>query len=248
MTVHERPIDLPGNGYALFTTRARGNLSTMRGDGHEHGEVERERLCRELGLRRLSAGPQVHGTTVHRVDVQSGSGGQPDTVEADGRVTALREVGVMVLTADCVPVILASEHAVAALHAGWRGLASGVLEEGVHTLRELTEEQAQAEGAGAEGPSGVASRGPAGEIVAIVGPCAGPCCYEVGPEVHRVFSDVHRHGSNLDLGALACERLQRSGVDRVDRIDTCTICDARFFSHRRERARAGRQAGIAWRG
>jgi polyphenol oxidase len=219
-------IDLPGNGYALFTTQAQGNLSTLRGDGHEHGEAERERLCGELGLGWLSAGPQVHGTTVHRIDVQSGSGGRPDTVEADGRMTSLREVGVMVLTADCVPVILGSDHAVASLHAGWRGLASGVLEKGVHALGDL---------------------GPTGGIVAIVGPSAGPCCYEVGPEVHGVFSDVHRHGSNLDLGALACERLQRAGVDRVHRMDTCTICDERFFSHRREAGQAGRQAAIAWR-
>ncbi|HEV3323535.1 MAG TPA: polyphenol oxidase family protein [Solirubrobacteraceae bacterium] len=265
-------FELPGGGRALFTTRAEGNLSTMRGPGHEHGRHERDRLCEQLGLRWLCASRQVHGTAVHRVVSAIGCGGAPVAIDADGHATALRDVGAMVLVADCLPVIVGSEGAVAALHAGWRGLAGGVLEEGVRAVREL---------------------GGEGEIAAVVGPGARGCCYEVGEEVHRAlegggggrrpagrtgdagrFGDAseasvsligrrrvspgfgraplrpglgaHREGRNLDLAALARDRLEAAGVARVEDVGVCTICDERFFSHRREGLAAGRQAGIAW--
>ncbi len=146
--------------------------------------------------------------------------------EADGQATCLPGVGVMVLVADCVPVLLGSEGAVAAVHAGWRGLAGGVLEEGVRALREL----------GANGEP----------ITAVVGPAAGGCCYEVGEEVHELFGGAHREGRRIDLRAIAAERLTDAGVARVERVERCTICDPELFSHRREGARAGRQAGVAW--
>lgn len=219
-------LALPGGGGALFTTRAHGNLSTLRGEGAEHGRRERDRLCADLGLGWLCASRQVHGTTVLRIDAHDGSGGEALARDADGHATALRGVGTMVLVADCLPVLIASEGAVAALHAGWRGLAAGILQEGTRAVREL---------------------GGGGELVAYVGPGAGPCCYEVGEEVHGAFAGAGRVGSrNIDLLALARERLQAGGVDRVELSGVCTICDERFYSHRREGARAGRQAGIAW--
>ena len=167
-------FELPGGGRALFTTRAEGNLSTMRGPGHERGRHERDRLCEQLGLRWLCASRQVHGTAVQRVVEQNGRGGQAVEIDADGHATALRGLGTMVLVADCLPVILGSEGAVAAVHAGWRGLAGGVLEEGVRAVREL---------------------GGEGEIVAVIGPGARGCCYEVGEEVHRAFGGAHREGA-----------------------------------------------------
>jgi hypothetical protein len=218
-------FELPGGGHALFTTRADGNLSTMRGPGHEHGRHERDRLCEQLDLRWLCASRQVHGTAVQRVVSTAGSGGQAVEIDADGHATALRGLGTMVLVADCLPVIVGSEGAVAALHAGWRGLASGVIEEGVGAVREL---------------------GGEGELVAVVGPGARGCCYEVGEEVHGVFGNAHRDGRNLDLAAVACDRLRAAGVARVEDAGVCTICDERLFSHRREGLHAGRQAGIAW--
>ena len=234
---------LPG-GEAVFTTRAEGNLSLRAGAGHERGARERARLCAQLRLRWLCAGPQVHGTIVQRVREQQHSGGEPMTTEGDGRATDLERVGVMVLSADCLPVLLGCERAVAAVHAGWRGLAAGVIEEGVSAVRELA-------GAGeheieAQARSSVRSEAPVGPIVAIIGPSAGPCCYEVGAEVRAAFSGAHRHGRNLDLPALARERLLEAGVDRIEQARICTICDERFFSHRRESSAAGRQAGIAW--
>jgi polyphenol oxidase len=222
-------FELPGGGHAVFTTRADGNLSTARGPAHEHGRRERDRLCGELGLRWLCASRQVHGTVVQRVTAEDGSGGEAVAIDADGHATALRGVGVMVLVADCLPVVLGSEGAVAALHAGWRGLAAGVLEEGVRALREL---------------------GGEGEIAAVIGPGAGPCCYEFGEEVHAAFGDrsgLRRgEGHNLDLPGLARERLEAAGVAHIKDVGVCTICDARLFSHRREGPRAGRQAGVAW--
>ena len=251
-------FELPAGAQALFTSRADGNLATVRGQSRAQGIRERERLCSHLGLRRLCAGPQVHGTEVQRVRAPERTGADPLGLAADGRATALPGVGVMVLTADCLPVLLGCERAVAAVHAGWRGLAAGVLEERVRALRELDrapdepadidrapDEPADMDQEPVAGRSEPSAHG-VGEIVAIIGPGAGPCCYEVGPEVHEAFGAARRSAGKLDLPALARERLLRAGVDRVEQVKLCTICDERFFSHRREARAAGRQAGIAW--
>jgi YfiH family protein len=235
---------LPGGGRALFTGRAEGNMSSVSGAGAEHGRLARERLRERTGLARHARGRQVHGTAVRRVgpdeapsgeapsdEAPSGEGHARETPpgeslpEADGHATAARGVGVMVLTADCLPVALGSTGAVAMLHAGWRGLAAGVLEEGVRAVRDL--------GAG-------------GEIVAVIGPGAGVCCYEVGAEVHAALGSDRGAAGHIDLRAIARERLLAAGVSRVQDLGICTICDGNFFSHRREGARAGRQAGVAW--
>jgi polyphenol oxidase len=218
--------ELPGNARALFCSRAQGNLSTQRGDGHERGRDARDRLCDELGLRWLCASRQVHGTAVQRVRAQDGRGGEAVAIDADGHATALAGIGTMVLTADCLPVALASADAVAMVHAGWRGLAAGVLEEGVRAVCDV---------------------GSADALVAVVGPGAGACCYEVGGEVHNAFGVAVDTPQNVDLREIARERLLAAGVEQVLDARACTICDPRFFSHRREGARAGRQAGVAWR-
>jgi YfiH family protein len=239
-------FELPGTGRALFTTRAHGNMSSVGGLDHEHGHDARERLRTQLGLRRLARGYQVHGTTILRSRTEADipapdcATAQPP-VEADGHATSVANVGAMVLTADCLPVALGSTGVVAMVHAGWRGLAAGVLEEGVRAVRELSGGQ---------------------DVLAIIGPGAGPCCYEVGPEVHAAFAPTsggaiaapapsttgapHAGGSPIDLKALARRRLLTAGVDRVHDVGLCTICDERCFSHRRESTHAGRQAGIAW--
>jgi YfiH family protein len=255
-------FELPGGGRALFTGRAHGNLSSVGGEQAEQGLKARERLREALGVRRLVRGYQVHGTIVGRVFADAERPGlastlhpkdgsrsdrssevgrgdpRPDRVDAlccdsarqptfkaDGHAVGTPGVAAMVLTADCTPVALGAHGAVAALHAGWRGLAAGVLEEGVRALREV---------------------GGRGEVVALVGPCAGACCYEVGEEVHAAFGGAHRNGGLIDLRAIAHERLLAAGVAQVRDAQACTICDERFFSYRREGARAGRQAGLAW--
>ncbi len=172
---------------------------------------------------------QVHGTTVNRVSAPTRPG--PDLPEADGQATARPAVAVMVMVADCLPIALAGEGAVAMLHGGWRGLAGGIIEEGVRAVREM---------------------GATGGLSAAIGPGAGVCCYEVGEEVHEVFAAEHgprvRRGRNLDLKRIARERLERAGVETVYDIGMCTICGdpALLYSHRRDGGVTGRQAGIAW--
>jgi polyphenol oxidase len=229
----ELVFELPG-GRALFTTRAHGNLSSVGGLDHEHGNDVRERLRTHLGLRRLARGYQVHGTTVLRsrtdadIPASDSATAQPP-VEADGQATSVVGIGAIVLTADCLPVALGMDGAVAIVHAGWRGLAAGVLEQGVRALREL---------------------GGEGDLVAVIGPGAGPCCYEVGEEVHLAFGGAHRigppPGRRIDLKAIARDRLLAAGVSEVRDVAACTICDERFFSYRREGDRAGRQGAVAW--
>jgi polyphenol oxidase len=224
MSSGELRFALPGGAQALFSARIAGNMSSVAGQGAEDAQHARERLRAHIGVDRLARGYQVHGTVVERLEGPPEPGAQGR--HADGQATALTGVGATVLTADCLPIALGSTGAVAMVHAGWRGLAAGVLEGGVVALREL---------------------GGEGEIVAVIGPGAGVCCYEVGPEIHAIFGEVHRDGTHIDLRAIARARLLAAGVADVLDVQACTICDERFFSHRREGARAGRQAGVAWR-
>lgn len=229
-------IELPG-AQALFTTRRGGssrgpyaslNLGFNTGDSREAVIANREVLSSELGLP-LTFVRQVHGRRVLTAPGETEStDGLP---EADGQATAAHGIALAVLAADCLPIVVASEGAVAAVHAGWRGLAAGVIEEGVRALR------------------GLDGRGP---VHAAIGPGAGPCCYEVGEEVHAAFADRwpgSKQGRNLDLKAIARAQLLEAGVDAVHDTGLCTICSDRslFFSHRRDQGVTGRQAGIAWR-
>lgn len=228
-------IDLP-RARAVFTTRRGGfssgpyeslNLGRLTDDDEEAVERNRAHVSAAIG-QRLASIRQVHGTSVRRIAAVEEPRG--DLPEADGQATTVPGIAPMVMVADCLPVALAGGGVVAMLHAGWRGLAGGILEEGVRALREL----------GATGP-----------VVAAVGPGAGPCCYEVGEEVHAAFAGygghVHR-GRNLDLKRIAREQLERTGVDEVHDVGLCTMCSERslFFSHRRDRGVTGRQAGLAW--
>jgi YfiH family protein len=219
-------VELPG-ARAVFTTRRGGysqgpyaslNLGRLTDDDAELARRNRGALEHELGVR-LTFVRQVHGARVIRLTAPV-----DPPPEADGQATARRGLAPTVLTADCLPIALASEGAVAMLHAGWRGLAAGVIEEGVRALEE------------------VGGRGP---ISAAIGPGAGPCCYEVGDEVLGVFDAP---GPTLDLKAIARHRLDRAGVESVYDTGLCTICSAPelFFSHRRDRGVTGRQAGIVW--
>ena len=221
-------IDLPG-ARALFTTRRGGcsggpyeslNLGLLTGDDPNSVARNRERLATETGTA-LAYIRQVHGTAVLEAAVD-----RPGR-EADGQVTTERGTGTVVMTADCLPIAIAGGGTVGVVHAGWRGLAEGVIESGVTALRQ---------------------RGADGALWAAIGPGAGPCCYEVGEEVHRRFGGRARNGRNLDLKTLAREQLLRAGVGVVHDVMLCTICSdaSLFFSHRRDRGVTGRQGGIAW--
>jgi YfiH family protein len=240
-TWHEEhvAIELPG-GCALFTTRRGGvsvgayaSLNLGRWTDDEPAAVERNRdrlaaaVCVEQAA--IAQGRQVHGTAVRRVTVAPDPAAEP--TPADGQATALHGVVPLVLTADCLPIALISCGAVAMVHAGWRGLAGGIVEEGVAAVREL---------------------GGSGPIAAAIGPGAGGCCYEVGDEVRDAFA---RHGSDvldgnrIDLKAIARRELRDAGVHEIHDSGLCTICadPSLFFSHRRDSGVTGRQAGLAWR-
>lgn len=229
-------IALPG-GRALFTTRRGGvsegpyaslNLGRWTDDDADAVQRNREILATAVGvsLDAVVQGRQVHGARVERVAGERPAGSEPP--EVDGLATDAAGLALLVLTADCLPVAVIGERAVAMLHAGWRGLADGILEEGVEALRELGDD---------------------GELHAAIGPGAGGCCYEVGPDVHAAFGRSAHAPARIDLKTIARERLMAAGVSEVHDVGICTICSdpSLFFSHRRDGGITGRQAGIAWR-
>jgi YfiH family protein len=170
---------------------------------------------------------QVHSATV--LPARPGACGDGDALWTDRAGLALS-----VVTADCVPVVLAGPQAVAAVHAGWRGLVDGVI---AATLRELPD--------------------PPSEWTAWIGPAIGVCCYEVGEEVaERVIAAsgpaMAVPGPNgrphLDLPGVAARQLREAGVGRVLGLVRCTRCDEeRLFSYRREGKGGGRNLAFIWR-
>lgn len=201
-------------------------------------------VARAAGPLRVLTLRQVHGCRVVTAeDLADQQGPDPTAArpEADGVATALRGVALGVVTADCVPVLLLARRAgiVAAVHAGWRGAAAGVLEATVRHLRERF---------GVDPAS----------LEACLGPAIGPCCYRIGPEVREAF--VRRTGGktgaawlrvgtalHLDLRRAARCLLQDAGVRTVDRVGPCTACTPAFSSYRRDGAAAGRQLSfIGW--
>jgi len=218
---------LPGYVVA-FTTRIGGaseapydSLNLSRGTGDDPVRVEHNRriACEEIGVpyERLAFNRQVHSPTVHRAE--PGVRGAP----GDGLWTDERDLPLLAMSADCLPIVVAATDGtqrLAVLHAGWRGLAEGVVEAGVAALGD-------------------------GAKAAVVGPAIGPCCYEVGPEVsQRYDADLTRDG-RLDLWTAAERALRRAGVDQVERVDLCTRDHPElFFSHRRDGLARGVQGVI----
>ena len=202
----------------------------LSGAGVEHG----------FGVRdlpepaRLWRPKQVHGARAVRATLPV-VGGRP---EADAVASTVPDLPIGVLTADCVPILLVTHcgGAVAAVHAGWRGLARGVVAAGVGALHEAAP--------------------PRSELFAVIGPHIGMCCYEVDEPVISALADAFgaslggalrpaRAGHAwLDLGALARAALCAAGLapDAVGALNgACTRCDsARFHSYRRDGPRAGR--------
>jgi YfiH family protein len=230
----------PENVRAAVTTRAGGvsrapydrfNLAAHVGDDPQAVASNRARLRAALALPAEPAWlDQVHGAAV--VDAGKATG-RP---EADGAFTTRPGAVCAVLTADCLPVLLCDRAGtrVAALHAGWRGLAGGVIEEGVRVI-------------------GVAGS----ELLAWLGPAIGPDAFEVGGEVRAAFvgrdsaaaSAFRAHGDDrffADIYALARQRLAALGVSAVYGGGWCTVADCdRFYSYRRDGA-TGRMAALVW--
>jgi YfiH family protein len=216
------------------------NLGLRSGDDPQAVLRNRELLNEHA---RLPAPPhwlrQVHGTKVQRFDgaSQAVSSAEQEP-EADASVTSTPGTVLAILTADCMPVLFCAKDGseVGAAHAGWRGLVGGVLEQTIAAM--------------AKSPN---------ELIAWLGPAAGPQQYEIGVEVYDAFvSKDWRAGAafvstrpnhwRVDLYALARLRLEAAGIATTDIHggDLCTISDPqRFYSHRRDQ-RTGRMASLVW--
>ena len=223
---------------AAFSTRIGGvsaapyaslNVAILTGDRREDVRDNRHRLAGALEIDPESVliGRQVHGADLERRDAapqpNAFADPGPELPEADAQATAAPGLAPLVMVADCLPVAVSGPGGVAMLHCGWRGLAAGIVERGVHEV-------------GAE--------------AAAIGPGIGPCHYEVGDEVLEAFTplgDGIAEGRMLDLREVARRLLERSGVEHVEVSELCTSCERElFFSHRRDGGDTGRQAGLAW--
>ncbi len=219
----------PGVSAAPFD---RFNLGLRSGD--DSGAVLSNRRALRHALA-LPAAPrwlhQVHGTGVAELGPLPTS----DEPEADAAVSRIPGTVLAILTADCLPVLFCAEDGgeIGAAHAGWRGLAAGVLEAAVAAMAT-----------------------PARQVLAWLGPCIGPASYEVGAEVREAFGGgqapegaftATRPGHwHADLAVLARRRLQAAGVGRVYGGGPDTFTDARLYSYRREGPRSGRFASMIW--
>jgi uncharacterized protein, YfiH family len=230
---------------AISTTRVGGvsvrpwdslNLGSHVEDDPEHVQENRRRLAESIGLDsdRIGWLNQVHGTEV--VELTANNVGQ--TVEADASYTRHPGIACAILTADCLPVILADSEGtvVGAAHCGWRSLCGGVIENLVSEMAVAPE-----------------------TLQAWLGPAIGPTSFEVGPEVRDAFlehdpkavqafrAEGARPGHFMaDIYALATLRLNHLGVSNVTGGGLCTVKDSdRFFSYRRD-VRTGRMATLIW--
>lgn len=251
------PVEaLGGVGRLVMTTR-RGGISRAPYDSlnlgfHVSDVEERVRLNRRTvrGLldRRLLdpvVGEQVHSACARTVgELHAGTRWQQRETalgNTDALITSSRRLPLVILVADCLPIALVDpvRGVAAAVHAGWRGLAGGILE---NTLAQMQRTW------GSLAP----------DVIAWVGPGIGPCCYEVGSEVAQQFPGftlpgLPGKGAHLDLRAAANDRLVRAGLlgENLTGLPLCTSCEPDlFFSHRRATkeglSTTGRQAMIVW--
>ena len=232
MTVPLIRWDAPGPYTVAFSTRLGGvsvgayeslNLGRSTRDDSANVDENRRRLCASVGVEpeRLALNRQVHGATVNRAEKGE------RTQNGDGLWTDEPGVPMLAFSADCLPIALArvnGNRGLALLHAGRMGLLEGIVEAGAAAL---------------DGPT-----------AAIVGPGIGPCCYEVGEDILAAYrarfgADVVQ-GRNLDLWSATERVLHEAGVETVERLEVCTACDDRFFSHRRDGPVTGRQGVIGY--
>lgn len=230
----------PSNVRAASSTRVGGvskgvyeslNLGEHVGDDPQAVAENRKRLLAALKLRQQPYWlQQVHGTRVAKLD------GRSVGEAADAAVSGMPQQACVVMTADCMPVLFCDRAGslVAAAHAGWRGLAAGVLEATIATMQM-----------------------PPTEILAWLGPAIGPEAYEVGEEVQQTFINQEARAERAfkprengkwlcDLYKLARQRLSHAGVEHIYGGDFCTVTDkARFFSYRRD-GQCGRMATLIW--
>lgn len=229
--------EMPG-ARAAFTTRLGGisegdfaslNLGILTDDDRVSVLENRARLCGALGF---SEGSMLTARQIHEAAVLTHTAPQEPspfavpgspTPDADGHATRAAGLAPLVFVADCLPIALRGPGGVAMVHGGWRGLAGGIIERGAELV---------------------------GATHAAIGPGINQCCFEVGEEVLEAFAFLGEDlvdGWMLDLPGVAERLLGRAGVTSVESARLCTSCSPElFFSHRRDKGRTGRQAGVAW--
>ncbi len=224
------------------------NLGMKSGDDPAAVAANRQRLLKLAGVSEAAWLEQIHGAGIVRAEevlAQARANGTP--TRADASVTDRPGMVCVVMVADCMPVLLCDEagRAVGVAHAGWRGLAAGIVEQTAQRVAEL-------------------AAVPASALHAYLGPSIGPEAFEVGPDVRDAFMNgvggaqgdatasafvehPHNPGKYLaDLPALARLRLQALGVTRIVGGDLCTVTlRDRFYSYRRDRV-TGRMAALIW--
>jgi YfiH family protein len=242
---------LPAGVQALCTTRLGGvslppftslNLGCHVQDDPQHVALNRNLFQKQLNGARPVFLNQVHGTEVLTIKPCTADG-----VTADACLTQEQNVACTIMVADCLPILFTDSKGttVAAAHAGWRGLAQGVIE---NTVKSLCEK----------------SGAPPSDIQVWLGPCIGPSAFEVGSEVRQIFLQTHGAANSCfknlpltpskylaDLPALARQRLVSLGVQFIAGNDSsdawCTVQQAsQFFSYRRDGV-TGRFAACIWR-
>jgi YfiH family protein len=201
----------PGFAGAAFGTAADGDL---RSD-----PAARRRVAAELGIAPDWAFlHQEHGTTVLMADAPGRSG------NGDALVVTRSGLPIAVATADCVPIVVEADDAVAVVHAGWRGAVAGVLPAALEVLRQIGHEP----------------------IRAAIGPAIGPCCYEVGEEVAEQFpgfvAKTSWETTSVDIPSFVVSQL--AGLE-VWSAGECTYTSERMYSWRRDKTRH-RQVTVAW--
>ncbi|RUR32993.1 peptidoglycan editing factor PgeF [Vreelandella nanhaiensis] len=231
----------PKSVRAFVTTRETGpsqdnfaafNPASHVGDNPEHVTLCRRLMQKEVGDER----PLLWLNQTHGARVQQGY--QADAPEADAAIATSADYACVVLTADCLPVMFCNRAGtqVAVAHAGWRGLAGGVLEATVAAMN--TEPD---------------------DILVWLGPAISNAQFEVGPEVYGAFVAVHpdtaeafdhspyRMGHYMaDLYRLARFRLEALGIEHISGGHFCTACESRFYSYRRDGGKTGRMASVIW--
>jgi polyphenol oxidase len=220
----------------VASTRADGSFHLDR--VHADQLERRRRTLVDLPWTMLD---EVHGVTVVEVTTP----GEGDRTPGDVLVTGLSGAALGVWAGDCAPVVLVGEHGrFAVAHAGWRGLASGVLDVAVDAV-------------GHDGRADPSRADHRGVVTALLGPCIGPCCYEFGPsdlaavavgvgtDPAAITASTSTGGVALDVPAAVAAGLARHGI-ALDVLPGCTGCGDRHFSHR-VRGDHGRHVLVAWK-
>lgn len=248
VTYHFESLNLPGLQHAIFTRLggvSQGPFATLNvgnsvGDDEAAVAENHARIFAHLGLgsQQVTSPHQVHGNHVALVTGHDAGRQIPNT---DGLLTATPGVALLLRFADCQPILLYDpvRHALALVHAGWRGVAQGIARRAVEAMKAAFGTDPQ-------------------QLLAGLGPAIGPCCYTVGhnvaaamgyalPDWTQVMSAESEDVWRLDLSAANAQQLRAEGVSSIEQAGICTHCRLdEFYSHRGDNGQTGRFAVVTY--